>query len=196
MGSLRLLEEAVSSTKTQETEFRSCVKDDVERKVLLQASCSHVALTDEALMEEANRHPNSPSLGLLDSRSRSLQMLLRDGKVLEMFGSDSKDPSGKELAIRAEELRPSKALEHACILEEEDPISLPSKFVHFNNFVGMPIARFKKEISSLLKNLEARQGHGVKISDRKKNHLLASYLERELRKLEYATNYNSSQCGI
>ena len=145
MGSLRLLEEAVSSTKTQETEFRSCVKDEVERKVLLQALCSHVALTDEALMEEANRHPNSPSLGLLDSRSRSLQMLLRDGKVLEMFGSYSKDPSGKELAIRAEESRPSKALEHACILEEEDPISLPSKFVHFNNFVGMPIARFKKD---------------------------------------------------
>ena len=75
-------------------------------------------------------------------------------------------------------------------------LAFPASSYIFNNFVGMPIVRFKKEISSLLKNLEARKGHGVKISDRKKNHLLASYLERELRKLEYATNYNSSQCGI
>nr|CAN69457.1 hypothetical protein VITISV_036574 [Vitis vinifera] len=37
-----------------------------------------------AFKEEANRFPSSPSLGLLDSRIRLLQVLLHDGRVLEI----------------------------------------------------------------------------------------------------------------
>ena len=43
-----------------------------------------MTLIDEALEEEANRFPSSPSLGLLDSRIRLLQVLLHDGRVLEI----------------------------------------------------------------------------------------------------------------
>lgn len=43
-------------------------------------------------------------------------MLLKDGSLLEISGSFVKDPSGKELVVRAEELEPSKAMELACDL--------------------------------------------------------------------------------
>ena len=108
-------------------------------------------------MEEANRFPNSPSLGILDS-GRQLQMLQQDGCLLEAVGSNSKNSLDKELAVRDEELGSSRALEHVSNLEGEDLVCLPSKFVQFSNFVGMLVARFKKEISSFLKNLEERKG--------------------------------------
>ena len=63
-------------------------------------------------------------------------MLQQDGCLLEVVGSDSKNSSGKELAIRveelgikAEELGSFRALEHVGYLEGEDLVRLPSKFV-------------------------------------------------------------------
>ena len=66
------------------------------------------------------------------------------------------------MAIRDEESGPSKALEHAYILEGEDPISLPNKFVHFSNFVGMLVMGFKKEISSLKRIWSQEKGMGLR----------------------------------
>ena len=51
----------------------------------------------------SNRFPNSPSLGIPDSR-RLLRMLLQDSLLLEVAGNDSKNSSSKELAIRADGL--------------------------------------------------------------------------------------------
>ena len=179
-GALGLLKGGVPFDETQEFEFRRRVEDEVDEKVL-QVSWFCVKFTDEALVEEANRFPNSPSLRILDSR-RQLQMLQQDGCLLEATGTDPKNSSGKELTIRAEELGSSKALEHVGNLEGEDPIRLPNKFIQFSNFVGMLVAGFEKEISSFMKNLEERKGCGVKISSRKR--ISASRLKRELRNLE------------
>ena len=41
---------------------------------------------------------------------------------------------------------------------DPSPNSFPSKFANFNSFVGMPIAGFEKESSSLLRKMEARKG--------------------------------------
>ena len=43
-------------------------------------------------------------------------MLLKDGSVLELSRSFMKDPSGKELVVRAKELEPYKAMELTCDL--------------------------------------------------------------------------------
>ena len=53
-----------------------------------------MALTDEALVTGANRlFPPLFNLGLMDFWS--WWMVLQDGSLLEILGSDSKDPSGK-----------------------------------------------------------------------------------------------------
>lgn len=58
----------------------------------LEWSC--VALTDEALVGGANRlFPPLFNSGLMDFWS--WWMVLQDGSLLEILGSDSKDPSGK-----------------------------------------------------------------------------------------------------
>lgn len=44
-------------------------------------------------------------------------MLLKDGSLLEISRSFMKDPSGKELVVRAEELEPYKAMELGCDLK-------------------------------------------------------------------------------
>ena len=98
-GALGLLKGGVPFDETQEFEFRRRVEDEVDEKVL-QVSWFCVKFTDEALVEEANRFPNSPSLRILDSR-RQLQMLQQDGCLLEATGTDPKNSSGKELTIRA-----------------------------------------------------------------------------------------------
>ena len=193
MGALGLLKGGVPFDETQEFEFRRHIEDEVDGKVPLQASWFHVKFMDEALVEEANTFPNSPSLGILDF-GRALQMLLQDGFLLEAAESNSKNSSDKKLVIRADELGSSRAMEHVGDLEREDPVCLLSKFVQFNNFVGMPIAGFEKEISSFLKNLEERKGRGVKISGGKRN--LVSRLERELRKLRCVVSYNSTPCSF
>ena len=36
-----------------------------------------------------------------------------------------------------------------------------NKLIDVSSFVGMPVAGFEKEISSLLRNMEAGEGHGV-----------------------------------
>ena len=76
----------------------------------------------------------------------------------------------------------------------EGDVSLPRKFVNFSNYVGMLVAGFEKEINSLLKNLEARKGRGVKVLGGRRKHFLTSHFERELLKLEYLINYDSSPC--
>lgn len=79
------------------------------------------------------------------------------------MGSVAKDSLGKELVVRVEELEPTKAMELTCVLEEEDLVSLPTKFVNFSSYMRMPVVGFEKEICSLLKKLEVRKRCGVKV---------------------------------
>ena len=102
--------------------------------------CSCVAITDEALVAEVNRYPNPSSLSssrLLDLGSQLLRMLLQDGSLVEFAGSVAKDLSGRELVVRGEEPEIFEDLEPDCVLEEEDLLSLPSKFVNveYNVFI-------------------------------------------------------------
>lgn len=71
---------------------------------------SHVGLIEETLVVKANRFPLLSNLGLIDFGSRSLRIVLQDGSLLEISGSDSKDPSSKELVIRVGASKPSKVL--------------------------------------------------------------------------------------
>ena len=70
---------------------------------------------------------------------------------------------GKELVVKIEELEPSKALELGSDSVGEDLVSLPSKLVNFINYLGMPVVGCEKEINFLLRKLESRKGHEVKV---------------------------------
>lgn len=82
-GSLGLLKEGGFSTKDQVTEQRCSDKVVVERQILLPESvltCSHMAITDEALVAKVNRYPTLSTLsfiGILDDGSWTLRMLPR-----------------------------------------------------------------------------------------------------------------------
>ena len=64
----------------------------------------------------------------------------------------------------------------------EDFNSLPESFVKFINCLGMPVVG--------LREMESRNGHGVRVSRGKKRS--SSRSEREIQKLECSVNYNSS----
>ena len=168
-GPLGLHKGSDFSSESQTIVRRSCIKDVVERLEASLASismCSCVVFIDEVLVAEANRFPRSfslSSLGLLDFGCWSLKMLFQDGSLVETLGSAEKDPSGKVVMARVEELEALKALEFACVLEREVMDSLSSKFVNFSSFVGMLVEGFEKEISSLLKKLVGRKGNRVKV---------------------------------
>lgn len=66
------------------------------------------------------------------------------------------------------------------------------KFVTFSNFLGLPVAGLEKEINSLLKKMESRKVHRVKVARGKKKLLLTTWLEKEIQKLECLVNYNCS----
>ena len=126
-GLLGLLDGGGSSKDFHETKWRSRVRDVVKGQVPSPMSglvWSHMALTNETLMAEANRFPPLSSLGLMDYGSQPLMMLRQYGSLLENSGTDPKDPSSKELVIKARESKPSKALELACI--SKGNVSLPS----------------------------------------------------------------------
>ncbi|RVW28886.1 hypothetical protein CK203_048076 [Vitis vinifera] len=77
-GLLGLLDGGGSSKDFHETKWRSRVRDVVKGQVPSPMSglvWSHMALTNETLMAEANRFPPLSSLGLMDYGSQPLMML-------------------------------------------------------------------------------------------------------------------------
>ena len=56
---------------------------------------------------------------------------------------------------------------------------LPNSFVKFSNCLGLPVLGFEKEISFLLRKLEAKKGHGVKVSGEGKNPCPLQVLRRK-----------------
>lgn len=120
-----------------------------------------------------------PSLGSLGSGFWLLRMMLQDDNLLDFLGSVAL--SDKEMVVEAKELEPSKAMESTCVSvgEELSSDSLPCKFANFNSFVGMLVASFEKEISSLLRKMKAGKGCGVKVSRGKGKPFSSSYFERE-----------------
>lgn len=108
--------------------------------------------------------------------------MLQNGSLLDCSRSDAKDPFGKEMVIKAEELESCKALGFRCGLmgKEHNFDDLPNMFANFSNFMGMHVVGFEKEINTLLRKMEARKGHKVKVSKGKRKTLLASRLERKI----------------
>lgn len=78
----------------------------------------------------------------------------------------------------------------------KDLVSFPNGFIEFNNYLGMPVAGFKKEINSLLKKLDLKKGRGVMVLGGRIKPLASSRFEREIRKLECSVNYNNSPSTI
>ena len=82
---------------------------------------------------------------------------------------------------RDEDLEVNKALE-ACWLSQGEELSfasLPSKFAKFSSFLGLRMVGFEKEINSLLRKMESRKGHEVKVSMGSRK-FLSTCLEREI----------------
>ena len=118
--------------------------------------------------------------------------------MLDFLGSVAKSPLVKEMVVRVEELEPSKAIESKCVSmgEVPSPDNLSRQLANLSSFVGMLVAGFEKEISSLMWKMKARKGHGVKVSRGKKNPFSSSQFEIEIRKLECSVNYNSSPLTV
>ena len=83
-------------------------------------------------------------------------------------------------------MEPSKAIESSCysVRKGLSSDSLFSKLTNFSSFMGMLITGFEKEISSFLRKMKARKGHGVKASRAKKKPFSSSHFEREIHKLD------------
>ena len=117
-------------------------------------------MTDKALLAEVSRFPRSSylsSLGILDSECWPLKVILQDASLEGTF-IRAKVISGKDRA-GAEKLKtPIMSQEFILLRDEKALDSLPSKFVNFSKFLGMPVEGFEKEIYSLLKKPEARKG--------------------------------------
>lgn len=107
----------------------------------------------------------------MGSGLQPLRLLLQDGRMLDLTGSATMGRDSVGEVVKSE--------------------SLPCKFAKFSSFVGMPLAGFKEEISSLLREMEARKGRGVKFSGGKRKTISSSRVEREIRKLECFVNCNS-----
>ena len=101
-------------------------------------------------------------------------------------------PLGKELVVKAEAMEASKAMEACCILvgKKLSFVSLPNKFANLNRFLGLPVASFEKEISTLLRKMESRKDCRVKVTGGKRKIFSSTHLHCKIRKLECSVNYN------
>ena len=70
------------------------------------------------------------------------------------------------------------------------------RFCRVLQLLGLPILGFIKEISSLLRKLEAKKGRGVKVSRGRRKSKSSSRLEKEIRRLECSINYDSALTAI
>ena len=71
------------------------------------------------------------TLGPMGYGCRLLRMMLQNGSLLDCSRNDAKDPLGKEMVIRAEELESSKGLGFGCVSmrEEHNLDNLPTCFL-------------------------------------------------------------------
>ena len=65
------------------------------------------------------------------------------------------------------------------------------RLLSFNRFMGLPVDGFKNEILTMFQSLECRKRGKIYVQGGKKNSLLRSRVERELRKLECSIKYGS-----
>ena len=56
----------------------------------------------------------------------------------------------------------------------EGLVSLLGRFVMLNNYLGVPVKGYEKELCSLLRKLELRKGRGVKVLREKSKPLASS----------------------
>ena len=146
---------------------------------------SRVAITDEALLAEANRQSLSmPSF----SGPSTPELWVQDGS-LELQGKIAKGTLVSK--VRTKEVDPLRDADLGGVVEGEDFASLPRGFVELSNCLGILVLGFEKEINSLLRKLEAKKGCGVKASGGRQHSLSSSRLEKEIRRLKCSVNYNS-----
>ena len=124
-------------------------------------------------------------------------MMVQDGRLLDFRGNEEKGSLGKQVMGRAEEMEVKKALEEDGWSEGEEFrfVIIPNKFAEFSSFLGCEWWVLKTEIIALLKKMESRKGHGVKVL-RGSRKSLSSRLEREIRKLECLVHYNSTHLAV
>ena len=121
---------------------------------------SWVAITDKALLAEANRQFSSaPSYS--GTVTPNLKLWVQDGS-LELSGQMTKGTS--VLEVRIKEVDPPTDAGLGGVAEGEEFACLPRGFVEFSNCFGMPVLGFKKEINYPLRKPEAKKGRGVKVS--------------------------------
>lgn len=65
------------------------------------------------------------------------------------------------------------------------------RLLSFSRFVGLPMDGFENEILTMFRSLECRKRGKIYVQGGKKNYLLRSKVERELRKLECSIKYGS-----
>ena len=99
--------------------------------------------------------------------------MFQNGRILDLMWNEEKGPSGKELEV-------NQVVEAYCLSKGKELsfTSLPSKFANFSSFLGLSMVGFEKEITSLLKRMESRKGHGFKVS-RENRKFSSTRLEKE-----------------
>ena len=94
---------------------------------------------------------------------------------MDLTGSAKKAPLGRDLVVRAEYVEDFRVLKANSDSMEEVVFSesLPCKFAKFSSFLGMLMVGFKKEITSLLRKMEARKKAWSKDLRQKEYNVLA-----------------------
>ena len=108
-----------------------------------------------------------------------------NGRLLDISGVAEKGLSGRDLVVRDDEVEDFRAMKAGgdSVGELVVSKSLPYEFTKLSNFLGMPMAGYEREITSLLRKLEASKGRGLKISMGKKKTCSSSCVKREIQKL-------------
>ena len=106
-----------------------------------------------------------------------LKLRVQDGS-LEHSGKMVKGISVSE--ARTEVVDPPRVAGLGGVAKGEEFASLPKGFVKFSNCLGLPILGFEKEISSLLRKLEAKKGRGVKVLGGGRKSMSSLRLEKEI----------------
>ncbi|RVW34265.1 hypothetical protein CK203_093009 [Vitis vinifera] len=132
-------------------------------KLVSQGPEEWVSGAEEALLDEASGFQSGSVCLPRDEPSCN-------GRLLDISGVAEKGLSGRDLVVRDDKVEDFRAMKAGGDSMGELVVSksLPYEFTKLSNFLGMPMAGYEREITSLLRKLEARKGRGLKISMGKK----------------------------
>lgn len=117
----------------------------------------------------------------LGEGSRPLEMMLKDGSLVEFPQNSEVGSLCKDIVSSCRELDSSKIKSSSCSIGEVFSLeNLLDKLTRFSSFLGMPMMGLKNEIISLLRKMDARRGNEGKVSRGEMKLKVSSHFNKEI----------------